>query len=311
MKRDSATQNVILIRSAEDPDDFANYGGAGTYVPPLGTVLTGTNTPTKDNDSTPANNTPGEGSFEIIYGKASLNFNRDDDDKEASDVTTREIEHDPGKLMNEFSLEHWEKRGESRFGGARKYHPTRKEYSPNFDYPRYDIIVISFPQDSSGNPVAVSEAITKDDIEQCEKVIFFRDVIFKSKNTTEDTADKVRNALASHAIDNREYLAYEFGEELLASSTYDSTGSPYTGLGGEAKIPTRLKLRVTAVTTPGAVTITGKNSRGETISESVTIAAFTGPTEDIYRTTKAFSEFSQFTIATGDFTFSVDADELY
>ena len=180
-KRDLVGQNVILIRSAEDPDDFANFGDSGFYVPPLGTYKTGTTTTTLDNSSTAADNTPGQAQFELVKGKSSLTYPIDDDDKEAMDVSGNEIEHDPGDEKIDLTLEMWELRDSERYGGARCFHPTNIQYKRSIYYPRYEALVIATPINSGGNVIQVTPALVKSLIASAKKVFYFRDVIFKSK----------------------------------------------------------------------------------------------------------------------------------
>lgn len=307
-RRDLAAQNVLLIRSAEDPDDFADFGATGYYIPPLGTVLTGTNTPTKDDDSTGANNTPGEASFEIVNGKATLGFTKDDDDKDVSDVTTREVEHDPGKEMNEITIGLWEPRGTARFGGARRYHPSFREYVPNECYPRYGTLLISHPIDSSGNPLPVTSSILKADIAECKKVIYCRDVTFKNKNPITEAGEKVRQELSGNFITRQVFLGYEFGAELLAAVAM--TGGTPDSLTVQPKIPTRLELVVSVWAAGTEIIIVGTNQRGEAITETVTGISATGT----YRTDKVFASVDANGIqpqGSFDATVEINADELY
>lgn len=311
-ERDMSAQNVVLIRSAEDPATWVNWGGTGLYPPPLGTVKTGTQTPTLDNSTTPANNTPGEPSFEIVKGKASLSFTNDDDDKEASDVTTREIEHDPGKEMNEIALEHWETLGESRYGNARCFHPTLIKYLPANKYPRYEALVISNPLDAvvaTGQPIYVDDALLKSAILAAKHIWYIRDLIFKTKNPTLASGEKVQQTLNGNYITKDEYLSYDFGAELLVATAM-TTGN--YSLVTQPKIPTRLQLVVTSWVAADDLAIVGTNCRGEAITE--TIAAATLVADGTYYTDNVFATVDTNGLqcaALFDMTVEVNADELY
>lgn len=309
-ERDLSEQNVVLIRSAEDPDEYDGWGGTGWFVPPLGTYPDGQTTPTKDNSTTVGENTPAEPAFEIVKGKASLSFTNDDDDKEASDVTTREVEHDPGKEMNEVSLEHWEQKGESRFGNARRFHPTTREYRPWWKYPRYEGIVISFPLDGlvgTGKPLYVDDALLKSMIKAAEHVWYLRDIIFKTKNPTPDAGEKVTESLNGNYITKREYNNYDFGATLEAAKAISGSGA-IAFAGTQPKIPTRVKVDVTTETAAGVLTIVGKDVRGNVISDNSITTSGIG----VYYTKKVFSEITQYQgDGTLDIVANIEADELY
>jgi len=306
-ERNMSHQNLVLIRSAEDPDVFGNWGGSGWGVPPLGTAKTGTTIITLDNSTTPADNTPGEPIFEIAREKALFNFPEDHDDKESGDVSGTEMTHDPGKEKIDISLEVWENRGSKRYCTAKRFNPITIEYRRSAHYPRFDAMVVEYPKDASDNPVFVDEKIQKSDFTKALSVIYFRDVIFKSKGRGLESGEKVRSVLAGHAVEQRDYNAYEFGAELKASGTI-SPSTP-ASLDSQPKIPTRIEMDVTVETAPGDIVITGTNVRGEAITSTITTTGIAK-----YYTDKVFATVDVLGLApdaTLDCTASFNAAELY
>lgn len=271
MRKKMSTQNLVLIRSAEDPADFANFGGTGYYPPPWGTAKTATNTLTLDNSSTPADNTPGEPINEIVREKATFNWNDDEDNKEGGDLSGRELTNDPGKKKIDIALEVWEERGTNRTCTAKCFHPTKKEYKDAVDYPRFDVIVVGHPMDASDVEVTVDEKITKSDFTKGNSVQYFRDVVFASKAIALEQGEKIKAVLSGMARELKEYTKFEFGVELLAATT--QVGGTPTSLTTQPIIPTRLKLTVSAFVTLGDIILVGKDSRGKAITETITVAA--------------------------------------
>ncbi len=305
MDRDQSSQNVVLIRNAEDPDDYANYGESGYTVPPLGTYPTGSTTDTADNSSTAANNTPAEPQFEIVKGKATLNFPDDDDNKEAPDFSSREIEHDPGKEKHEMTMEMFELMGSKRYGATRRFHPTRKSYKPHNKHTRYELLIVSFPKDSSGVLIPVTPELVKTLIGQAEGVQYYRDVTFHNKSHVLEAGDKVKSSLAMNAQTKEEFNEYEFDAELKASGTIDTTPA---SLDTQPFIPTRIKLIVTVETAAGDVLFVGTNCRGEAITDTITVSGIGS-----YYTTKVFGSVDALGIqgqGAVDLTASIEADEM-
>lgn len=306
MKKDMSAQNVVLIQSAEDPDDFADWGQAGFDVPPLGTYKTATQIKTLDNANTEADNTPGEPTFEVIKGNASLGFPTDEDDKESMDVSGTVVEHDPGKEKLDVSLDAYEERGTNRLVTARMFNPATREYRRSPDYPRFNAMVISYPKDSAGFHMAVDSNIDKSLIASGEVVRYWRDVMFKSKSPTIEPGDKIRSTLAGHSEQKREWNNYTFNEELLASGVL--TAATSYSLDAQPNIPTRMKIDVTVETTPGTIILTGTNARGDAQTETITTTGILA-----YYTTKVWGSINTNGFTTGTFagTLAVNAEELY
>jgi hypothetical protein len=306
MKRELSGQNVVIIRNAEDPDDYANWGGTGYYVPPIGTMIATTFIKTEDNSVTAADNTPDAPSSEVIEGNTTLSLPKDEDDKEASDFTGREIKRDPGNEMNDVTLEYNEERGKERLGtSARKYHPTNRNYEGGIEYVRYEVMLISHPRDSSSNALPVKPGLDKTLIGEAEKVIYFRDVTLKSKSPTLESGEKARSSLTGNAEIRKIYMNYIFGADLKVSGTI-SGATPIT-MDSQPKIPTRIKFDVTAETAPGDIVFAGTNQRGEAITETITTSGV-----GAYYTKKVFSTITNGTPdGTLNCTASVEADELY
>lgn len=270
MRRNLSGQNVVGIRCAEDPTEFANWGETGWYVPPLGTSIS-TGAKTLDNDSTPANNTPILPSFEIVEGNTMLNFPIDEDDKEASDVSGNLVKRDPGDQNLDISMEYNEERGTARLGtSARKYHPTNMEYRRGIDYVRYESFLITHPRDTSGNALPVKPGMDKTTIKGADEVFYFIDATYHNKSPSLEPGDKARSSLAGHFENRRHYLNYTFDVELLADGAV--TVGSYS-LDTQPKLPTRLKLVVTSWSAGGAspnhLILVGKDIRGNAITENV------------------------------------------
>lgn len=323
-ERNQSAQNVVLVRSAVnpktetlEPDYYANWDGLGRGIPPLGTYVIGTQTPTSDNDLIPANCTPGEPAFEIVDGKAAFNYTDDDDDKEEPDVSTRDIEHDPGKEMHDVTLERWNKKGENRFGGARCFIPANREYRKASKYPRYEYLIVAHPNDGVGNDIYVDKRIRKTDILGAAEVSYLEDVTYKTKNPTYDPGEKVRMSLTANAVVIREFENYLFNAELYGDGAgvgkeikYASPGPDYS-LDTQPKIPTRFKLTISSLVASGDIVISGKNCRGEDITETVDITA-----DGVFRTKKVFSsvDANGIQVQAAGLTSAdllINADELY
>jgi hypothetical protein len=309
MKKDLSAQNVVLMQSAEDPDDFADWGAAGFDIPPVGTYKTGTQTKTLDNSATEADNTPGEPTMEVLKGKASLGFPTDEDDKESMDVSTTVVEHDPGKEKLDLSLDAYEERGTNRLVTARMFNPLTREYRRSPDYPRFNVLVISYPKDSSGFLIPVTAEIDKSTILSAEAVRYWRDVIWKSKSPVVEQGDKVRSSLAGHAEQKREWNNYAFNALIKGAITIDTTPTATTFTSAEQpKIPTRIALAWTE-TVGGDIILTGKNARGETITETITVS---GGAPTTYYTDKVFGELTSIVgDGTANGTAAINAAELY
>jgi hypothetical protein len=307
MEKEYSGQSVILIRSGELPANYANWGLAGWYVPPLGTALTGTDTITLDNSSTGASNTPGEPIFEIVEGKSVLSYTIDDDDKETMDASTDIIEHDPGKAKLDLNMDMWPKLGTSRFGGARRFHPTNKEYRRTFKYPRYGLLVVVHPLDSSDNPVHVDSAITKDSFEKAKKVLYFRGVTWKSRPIEHGAGEKIMYSLPGNAEQVQEFNEYEFESELYPATAL-TVGN--VSLASQPKIPTRLKIVISVWAAAGDIIFVGKDEHGNTLTETVTgpIATGTYYTDNVFASVDASGVQVQ---GAADYTMQITAGELY
>jgi hypothetical protein len=307
MEKEYSGQSVILIRSGELKTNFTNWGSANWYVPPLGTAKTGTDTITLDDNGTAANNTPGEPIFEIVEGKSVLSYTLDDDDKETMDVSTREVEHDPGKMKIDLNMDMWPKLGTSRFGGARRFHPTNIEYRDTTKYPRYGLMVVVHPLDGSDNPIYVDETTTKDSFSKAEKVLYFGAVIWKSKPIEHAAGEKIMYSLPGNAQRYREYLNYTFSAELYTAGAV--TGGNQYSLSTQPKIPSRLKLTVTSFVAAGDIILVGKDEHGNALTETVTVgAAGTFRTDDVFASIDANGVQVQ---GAADYTVAINADELY
>ena len=271
-KRKLSHQNLVLIRSAEDPDDFNDWGGS---------AKTGTTTLTLDNSITEADNTPGEAIFEIVKDKAKFDYPEDQDDKESGDISGVEIVHDPGKQKIDIALELWEVRNSNRYVTAKRFNPLTREYRRSAEYPRFDVMVVEHPKDASDIAVYVEPSTIKSDFTKGDTVRYFRDVIFKSKAVGLEAGEKIRSVLSGHARDRRDYNTYEFGVELLASAAI--SGATPLSLDTQPKIPTRIEMDVTVETMPGDIVIVGRDSRGDAITDTITTSGV-----GKYYTKKAF-----------------------
>jgi len=302
------SQNVIGIRSAEDPDDFNGWGGTGWYPPPLGTALDGTTTVTLDNSGTPASNTPGQPIYEVIEHETNLQITADDDQKEMSPLSSRNIYRDPGKKKLDLTMELFEEKGTDRWGGARRFHPTNKEYREDwYAYPRYEIISISEPEDSSGNPILVEENFDKTTVVSAKKVIWLGDVTFSGKTLGYDTGDKVKSSLTGNAKLKRVFNEYTFEGSLLTAATF--SGVTTDSLDNDIVIPTRLKFTITDYVAGASLTITGKNIRNETITEVIGVTANgTVYSDHVFAIVNALGIVSD---VLANFKAAISADELY
>lgn len=150
-----ASKTLIVIQAAE-----TTFTKEGEHIPPLGTKNASGNLTSETTTGSDA--TPTAARWEIVTGYPRISLNRDNENQEFPDMGTRRIEHEPGNLKLDGTLEKYLNKDDYRYPGAIMglWDATDLKYTEATYYTKYNVWILEYP-DVMGLTATTADTVTK------------------------------------------------------------------------------------------------------------------------------------------------------